>query len=71
MDLLPSTYWGGVVSGDKVTITWDGGCACGRKGAYIHNHISRYSEEVTGDHKTTCSATIDNTDVALKQLINL
>jgi hypothetical protein len=71
MDLLPTTYWGGIISGDKVTIEWDRTCPCGRKGAHIHDNVSRYSEEVTGDDKITCAATVDNTDAALQQLINL
>ena len=71
MDLLPSTYWGGIISGDKVTIEWDRACACGRKGTHIHREITRYSEEVTGDDKITCAATIDNTDAALQQLLGL
>lgn len=68
-DLLAQTYWGGIVSGDKVTIEWDRTCACGRKGAHIHDDIVRYSEAVTGDDKVTCSATVDNTDAALQALL--
>jgi hypothetical protein len=70
LDLLAETYWGGIVTGDKVTIEWDRQCPCGKKGAHIHNSVTRYSEEVTGDDKVTCSATIDNTDAALQALIN-
>jgi hypothetical protein len=70
-DLLAQTYWGGVVSGDKVTITWDGQCPCGRTGPYVHNDVTRYDESVTGDDKITCSATIDNTDEALQQLLDV
>ena len=71
MDLLPSTYWAGIISGDKVTVEWDRACPCGRKGAHIHRDISRYSEAVTGDDKITCAATIDNTDASLQQLLGL
>jgi len=71
LDLLSQTSWGGLVSGDKVTINFDGGCACGRTGAYIHSDIERYSATVTGDDKITCAATVDNTDAALKQLLDL
>ena len=68
-DILAQTYWGGIVSGDKVTIEWDGGCSCGRKGAYIHDNITRYSAIETGDDKITCSATIDNSDAAFQTLL--
>ena len=71
MDLLPFSYWGGIVSGDKVTIEWDRQCPCGRTSAHIHDTITRYSEAVTGDDKVTCAATVDNTDMALKQLLSL
>jgi hypothetical protein len=69
LDLLPSTYWGGLVTGDQVTIDWGGNCGCGRKGAFIHDSVSRYSEQVTGDDKVLCSATVDNTDSALQALL--
>jgi hypothetical protein len=71
MDLLPSTYWGGIISGDKVTVEWDRECPCGRKGAHIHRDITRYSEAITGDDKITCASTIDNTDTSLRQLLGL
>lgn len=68
-DLLAQNLWGGIISGDKVTIEWDRDCACGRLGAYIHGDIERYSESVTGDDKVSCSATVDNTDAALQTLL--
>ena len=71
LDLLAQTYWGGFISGDRVTIEWDAQCPCGRKGAFLHADIVRYSEIVTGDDKITCAATIDNTDTALQALINI
>lgn len=69
LDLLVQTFWGGVVTGDKLTIDWDASCNCGRKGHRIHNGVTRYSEQVTGDDKVTCSATVDNTDNALQALL--
>jgi hypothetical protein len=69
LDLLAQNLWGGVITGDKLTIEWDRNCDCGRKGTYIHNNIERYSESVTGDDKVTCSATVDNTDTALRALL--
>ncbi len=69
MDLVPQTYWGGIITGDKVTVDYDGNCKCGRLGPFVHDNIGRFSEAVTGDDKVTCSATIDNTDAALQQLL--
>jgi hypothetical protein len=69
LDLLAQTNWGGIVSGDKVTLSFDDPCPCGRLGPYVHHEISRYSAQVTGEDKITCSATVDNTDAALQQLL--
>jgi hypothetical protein len=69
LDLLAQTYWGGIITGDMVTIDWDSGCPCGRKGAFFHDTIARYATNVTGDDKITCAATIDNTDAALQKLL--
>ena len=44
-------------------------CPCGRKGGFMHDKISRYNTNVTGDDKITCSATVDNTDAALQSLL--
>lgn len=57
MDLLPSTYWSGTATGDDVTINWDGGCGCGRKGPYILNSIKRLTDTRGGDDKITCAKT--------------
>jgi len=56
-DLIASTYWGGFITGDEVTINWDGDCGCGRKGPYMHGTVVRYSERDGGDDKITCQRT--------------
>jgi hypothetical protein len=73
LDLLSQTHWGGIVTGDRVTIEWDRQCGCGRKGAHIHSNIMRYSELAAedGDEKISCAGTIDTTDAALQALINI
>jgi hypothetical protein len=68
-DLLAQTNWGGVITGDKVTIDWDGESPSGRKGPRIRADIERYSAAVTGEDKVTCAATVDNTDSALQALL--
>jgi hypothetical protein len=68
-DLLAQTNWGGVITGDKVTIDWDGISPSGRKGPRIRADIERYSAAVTGEDKVTCAATVDNTDKALQALL--
>ena len=55
-DLLPETYWGAIITGDKVEMSgWEKDCACGRSGIYIEKEISRYSAEEGGDDKVLCS----------------
>ena len=57
-DLLPTTFWGGFITGDRITVNWDGGCVCGRKGPYIHPDIERYGS-LQDDDKITCAKSPD------------
>ena len=56
-DLLAETYWGGFISGDRVTITFDDECPCGFNSPRIHQDIARFSELEGGDDKITCAGT--------------
>ncbi|WP_147263832.1 hypothetical protein [Prauserella sp. PE36] len=56
-DLLAETYWGGFISGDRVTMHWDEDCQCGWKGPRIERHIVRFGELDGGDDKITCAGT--------------
>jgi hypothetical protein len=56
-DLLAETYWGGFISGDRVTITFDGECGCGLKSPRIHQDITRFADLAGGDDKITCAGT--------------
>jgi hypothetical protein len=53
-DLMPTTYWGGAITGDRVTIDWDARCSCGRIGPTISPEIVRYSN-LRDDDKITCA----------------
>lgn len=53
-DLLPQTYWGGCISGDRVTVQFSSECGCGRKGARMSPEIARYSS-LKDDDKITCA----------------
>ena len=53
-DLLAESYWGGAITGDRITIDFDGGCGCGRRGAFVDPDITRYSN-LKDDDKITCS----------------
>lgn len=54
-DLLAETYWGGFISGDKVTMHYDDNCGCGWNGPYMERNIVRFSEQEGGDDKITCA----------------
>jgi hypothetical protein len=54
-DLLAETYWGGFISGDRVTMHWDEDCPCGWNGPYVEDNISRFAEMEGGDDKITCA----------------
>jgi hypothetical protein len=56
-DLLAQTYWGGFISGDRVTVNWEEDCACGWKQPRIGPAITRFSEMEGGDDKITCAGT--------------
>lgn len=67
-DLMAESYWGGLISGDRVTINWDGGCQCGRVGPYLHTDITRYIQ-LKDDDKITCSKTADAYEKAVEYVL--
>lgn len=65
-DILNESHWGGVISGDEITIDWSTPCACGLNSVHIHHDIMRYSEkEGVEDDRISCSATQDVQNEAL------
>ncbi|MCW2794995.1 hypothetical protein [Nocardioides sp.] len=57
-DVLNKSHWGGVISGDEVTIDWDLECPCGRTSVAFEHEIMRYSEKQgVDDDRITCAAT--------------
>jgi hypothetical protein len=56
-DLSLDGRWGGVISGDRVDVTF-GACTCGHQGPTIGQDIVRYSDLASGD-KINCAGTID------------
>jgi hypothetical protein len=65
-DLAIETHWGGLLCGDRVTISWDEPCACGRIGPVIHSDIRRFTEVEGNDDKITCAGATDAHDKALE-----
>jgi hypothetical protein len=56
-DLSLDGRWGGVISGDRVSIDYSP-CACGNRGPSIRDNIVRYSD-LEGDDKIGCAGTVD------------
>ena len=57
-DILLRAHWGGVISGDEVSIDWDLRCPCGRSSVAFEKDIMRYSEKQgIEDDRITCAAT--------------
>lgn len=56
-DLLAETYWGGFITGDRLTVHWDEDCPCGWTGPRLERGIARFSELQGGDDKISCAGT--------------
>jgi hypothetical protein len=69
LDLFPKTHWGGFISGDAVTMLWDGECSCGREGARLSPDVTRFSELRGGDDRITCAGAADAYDRALEYVL--
>lgn len=56
-DLSLDGRWGGVISGDRVSIDF-GPCSCGHRGPSVRDDIARYAD-LKGDDKIGCAGTVD------------
>jgi hypothetical protein len=56
-DLSLDGRWGGVITGDKISLDF-GPCACGNKGPSVRDNIVRYAD-LEGDDKIGCAGTVD------------
>jgi hypothetical protein len=56
-DLSLDGRWGGVISGDKISIDFDP-CGCGNRGPSIRDNVMRYAD-LEGDDKIGCAGTVD------------
>ena len=55
-DLMARHRWGGLITGDEVTIDWDTKCECGQETYHLAPTIKRFSEKTGDDDKITCAA---------------
>ena len=56
-DLSLDGRWGGVISGDRIEVTFEP-CACGAATPSIRDNVARY-KDLVGDDKISCSGTVD------------
>ena len=66
-DFLNNSHWGGIISGDEITIDWSTPCRCGLASVHIAHEIMRYSEKKgVEDDRISCSATDEVKTEALR-----
>jgi hypothetical protein len=58
LDLIFEGRWGGLITGDKVTVDFKTPCACGRQGPTLQDNITRFAQAGQDDH-IGCAGTID------------
>lgn len=56
-DMTADGVWGGIVTGDRVSLDFGAPCRCGRSTLHLDRKIQRFSEIQGGDDKITCAAT--------------
>jgi len=69
-DFFNRSHWGGIISGDEITIDWDTPCPCGQTSVPIAHDVIRFSEKRGfEDDRISCSATqeVHNEAVAFMQ----
>lgn len=59
LDLIYEGRWGGLITGDKVTIDFSDNCPCGRHGPTLLDNITRFAQTGQDDH-IGCAGTIDS-----------
>jgi hypothetical protein len=68
-DLMAETYWGGLITGDEVTVDWSP-CGCGLTTPHLSRRIERYSEKRGGTDKITCAGADEAHRAALDFLVD-
>ena len=58
LDLAYDGRWGGLITGDRVTVDFAERCACGRAGPTLLDNIGRFVRPGEDDH-IGCAGTID------------
>jgi hypothetical protein len=67
-DLLTESHWGGLLTGDQVTVDFDCRCDCGAASQHLADDVARLSDKRGGDDKITCTASPQAYDDAMRFL---
>ena len=57
--------------GDKVTVNWEGGCLCGREGAFMEGDVVPLGEAEGGDDKINCSGSTEAHNTAVDYILDM
>lgn len=60
LDLGYEGRWGGMITGDKVTVDFSDTCPCGRHGPTLLDNITRFAQQPGEDDHIGCAGTIDS-----------
>jgi hypothetical protein len=58
LDVAYEGRWGGLITGDKVTMDFSSRCGCGKAGPFIHDTIERFTQPGQEDN-IGCAGTVD------------
>jgi hypothetical protein len=65
---VPTSHWGGILTGDEVDVDFDSPCRCGATTQHIGMNIQRLSSGQGGDDKIMGAATPQVYEDAMKVL---
>jgi hypothetical protein len=71
LDLLPTSHWGGFITGDELEIDFDAACPCGASTTHAAKSVQRLSEKRGGDDKINCAASPAAHAEAMAYLVGL
>lgn len=60
LDLGYDGRWGGMITGDKVSVDFSDRCPCGRHGPTLLDNITRFAQQPGEDDHIGCAGTIDS-----------
>lgn len=60
LDLGYEGRWGGMITGDKITVDFSDSCPCGRHGPTLLDNITRFAQQPGEDDHIGCAGTIDS-----------